>query len=232
MRHAWGWCTADDRSVPEHRLTVALGVTERDATLSFDASGEDLDGVMEQIASKVTMTAVDARAGELLMLHANGLADQHSGRAVMMVGPSQAGKTTAAMTLTPGRCYLTDEALAVDADGHVVAYPKPLSVRRDGRREQVFPASIGALPPPEQPCRIAHVLLMNRNQAHEGGPLVELVPVVHALAEVASETSHLADLERGLHRLAQLFDQDRGALRVTYRDAADLANLIGTLLHP
>jgi hypothetical protein len=229
LREAWAWCGRSDGRAPVATVTACLGQQVGEAQ-PLAVRGDDLDSVMEQVTSQVTMAAVDARAGELVMLHANGIADPESGRTVVMVGPSEAGKTTAALTLTPGRCYITDETLAVAMDGTVVPYPKPLSVRRDGKRIQVPPADLGALPPPARRSQVAQVWLMNRSAEHRGDPLVVPVAPVRAMATVARESSYLARLERPLHRLADLFEAGNGAFQVTYREAADLEALLVTVL--
>jgi hypothetical protein len=227
LQYAWAWCQWPEGVKASRRLVASLGVVAPGQT--SDVGGDDLDTVMEQLTSLVTLTALEERAGELLMLHANGLADTVSGRTVVMVGPSEAGKTTAALTLCPGRSYVTDECLAMDKSGNVVPYPKPLSVRKEGRREQVMPGSVGALPPPDE-CRVVRVLFLGRDAEHLGEPVLRHVPRLEAMSTAASETSYLAKLRDPLHRLANLFEPEGDALMVTYRDATQLDDLVTSLL--
>lgn len=146
-----------------------------------------------------------------------------------MVGPSTAGKTTAALTLSPGRAYITDETVALDESGAIVPYPKPLSVRVGGTREQVMPGALGALLAPAD-CRVAQVLFLNRDENHDGDAVIHEVPKLEAMSTAASETSFLMRLGQPLHRLARLFEPVDNALRVAYRDAHQLDGLVSSLL--
>ena len=70
--------------------------------------------------------AIDATAAAV-RLHAGAVAA--AGRAVALVGPMGAGKSTlAAGLVVRGFEYLTDEVVAVDADGRVRPYAKPCSL--------------------------------------------------------------------------------------------------------
>ncbi len=92
--------------------------------------------------------AISGLRGEALMLHASAVA-LDDGRVIGFVGPSGRGKTTASQALGRTYGYVTDETLAIRADGSVVAYPKPLSIgtRPDVKRHRAglgTRASLGA----------------------------------------------------------------------------------------
>lgn len=61
----------------------------------------------------------------------------HEGRAIVLPGRSLSGKTTlVAALLRAGAAYASDEFAAVDSDGLVHPYAKPLSIRRPHSFEQ------------------------------------------------------------------------------------------------
>jgi hypothetical protein len=66
-------------------------------------------------------------------------------RALVLPGPSFSGKTTLVAALVKaGATYYSDEFAVLGADGVVHPYPKPLSIRLDGRNQVDHPvASFG-----------------------------------------------------------------------------------------
>jgi hypothetical protein len=62
------------------------------------------------------------------------------------------------------------------------------------------------------------------------GPSVEAISHAEAIIELAPQTSSLAQVHRPLQWLCSVLDACGGALRVTYREAADLAELLPGLL--
>ena len=65
------------------------------------------------------------------------------GQGVLLLGSSNSGKSTLAGWLSAHHHvdYLTDEVAAIDTDGHVAPFPRPLGVRED--------SPLAALAPPE-----------------------------------------------------------------------------------
>lgn len=225
---AWRACLRGrDADVAGVSVTASLGAPA-DRGLG-EIRGLGVDDVMEQLTSTITMRAIDQQAGSLVMLHAAGIADPISGRTVVLVGPSEAGKTTAVRILARGRAYVSDETVGVHEDGSIVPYPKPLSVRQHGGRQQISPDELGLAHPP-QSCHVARLVLLDRSVEHVGSPTAEVVSPLQALASLASETSYLARLERPLHRLAAVFNDGQGVLRLRYSEAADLDPVITDLL--
>ena len=96
-----------------------------------------------------------------------------TGATVLLVGASGAGKTTSAEILGRRLGYLSDETAGLRPDHSVVAYPKPLSVRRDqaAPKEQVAPGALGLLRPPAA-CHVAGLLLLQRDPHLEGAAVI------------------------------------------------------------
>ena len=82
--------------------------------------------MLSALSQRVTLAALEQRRGDLWMLHAAGLAGD-DGRVVVLVGPSGRGKTTAVRTLATSFGYVSDESVAIDDEGRVWPYRKPLS---------------------------------------------------------------------------------------------------------
>jgi hypothetical protein len=140
------------------------------------------------------------------LVHAASAADAPGGRAVLISGPSGAGKTTAALALTRGGLrLLTDDATVLTrCRGEIAAWgvPRPCKVRRrtlellpwlrelpDASRaeEEEFaldPAQF-SLPHPQRPARVALVLMLQeRNgERHRLAPMER----VDALTRLANE---------------------------------------------
>jgi hypothetical protein len=88
---------------------------------------------------------VALNAPEHVFIHAAVVAAR--GRAIVIPGPSFSGKTTLAAALLAAGCtYYSDEFAALDPDGLVHPYPKPLSIRAAGSRHSTerSPATLGA----------------------------------------------------------------------------------------
>ncbi len=162
---AWERCLADpaDRSpatVVELFLDGDEEAVARARERSMLADSDELR-LMDTLSSHLTRTAIQARLGELWMLHACALAHPETGATVVLVGPSGSGKTTVAATLGRHFGYLSDETVAIRHDGTVLPYPKPLSVLVDGRgpKRQESPSDLGLLVAPSRPWLKAIALL-------------------------------------------------------------------------
>ncbi|MDF9716379.1 hypothetical protein INN71_15985 [Nocardioides sp. ChNu-153] len=188
----------------------------------------DLPTLLHHLSPAVTLRLLEARAGELVLLHACALAHPTTGRVAVLVAPSGTGKTTTTRTLGARWGYLSDETAGVDADGRVLAYPKPLSVipaPGAALKEQVAPDALGLARPPVAPV-VGALAVLERHPDGPEVPEVEEVPVVRALAELAGQTSSLARTPRPLHRLAAVVERAGGLRRVRYREAATLEPLL------
>lgn len=235
----WEFCPVLDRERPEVVVEVLLESrfdTDPAAWRQADAAGvvarPDLRDLLQVLTQRVTESAVDARAGRCLMLHAACLADPASGAAVTFVAPGGTGKTTLVRTLGPGRWYVTDETTVVLDDHTVVPYPKPLSIRRAAGsplKDETAPSDLG-LQAPRGRTHLAALCLLERDDHHDGRPLVENLSTLDAVVALVPQTSHLVDLPRPLRHLAELAESLGGVRRIRYRECAELAELWDDLL--
>jgi hypothetical protein len=217
--------------LPRARLLVVHDADD-EVGLRAEAAGAvarpDTEDLLQLLTQRVTVTAIDALAGRLHLLHAACLADPADGSAVAFAAPGGTGKTTLVRVLGPGRWYVTDEAVAVDDDGTLTAYPKPLSIRRSPAspfKHETPPSRLG-LVPPSGPVRLRAIHLLDRDDGHAGPPEVVALDPLDALVALSPLLSHLERHERPLQRVAALCAAVGGVRRVRYRDAADLAPLL------
>ena len=82
----------------------------------------------ESLTSTLTVEAIGVRRGDLLMLHACGVADE-SGRVLAFVAASGTGKTTMARLLGTRFGYVSDETVGV-GEGVIVSAAFAVSSRR------------------------------------------------------------------------------------------------------
>ena len=246
----WAHCRADDEAEPETVVPVHFdgrddapaGETDGDAAGTGDTSGArgpvrrrtepvtapDLEDLLQLLTQRITVAAIDALEGRHLMLHAACLADPTTGRAAVLVAPGGTGKTTLVRTLGPGRWYVTDETAVIRSDGSIEPYPKPLSVRRAPGslfKDETAPGAAG-LEPPAGPVRAAALAVLHRDDAHVGAPVVTTLGTLDAVVELTHHASHLPSLDRPLQRVAALVESLGGVHSVTYRESADLAELV------
>lgn len=206
-------------------------LTEAPATVEpVEVGGPDVAAALHHLSPAVTVRAIDARAGELVMLHAAALADPDTGRTAVLVAASGTGKTTASRALGKRFVYLSDETAAIDPDGAVLPYRKPLSIIESGPlKTQVAPSTLG-LRTTDRECHLAAVLVLDRDPDHDGAPVLSPMATIDAIAAIAPQSSYLPATPRPLHRLADLIHLVGGAHLVTYAEAADLEDVLQKLL--
>lgn len=215
-------------------LDVALGSSQSMEKLSGEMPNvvvfSDLGQAMDTMSPLVTTHAITAQAGELVMLHACAVSDPATGRTLALVGPSGAGKTTAVRVLARTFGYVTDETVGILPDLSVVPYPKPLSVLAEAApvKTQVSPDAAGLLSP-VAPLQLVGVLVLARDGAGAAASL-EAIPTLEALAEVGTQTSYLARLDRPLQRLAHVLTANLPPQRVRYQEAEQLVAITSMLL--
>ena len=218
VEHAWHLCVLPEtlRDVPEGRVVALTGSTNAGARLS----------AMTSLTQNVTRAAIAEQTGRLLMFHAGAVSNLKTGATVAYVAPGGTGKTTITKTLGRGRGYITDETVAVTRTGDVVAYPKPLSLRRlGGGKEEVAPRELGLQPANAQPW-LARLLVVRRDSGHVGKPTVREFNLLDAIAALSPETSALAALSEPLATCRDVVDRAGGLLHVTYREASDLEEIV------
>jgi hypothetical protein len=189
------------------------------ATVRVDIAPEESLG--ERLASKLTLAALEHMSGRALMLHAGAVA-LDDGRVIGFVGPSGRGKTTAMTVLARTHRYVTDETLAIAADGSVIPYAKPLLIGRHPDVKTAHSASsLGLRPVGEGALRLDALILLDRREAHSA-PVITDVPLVEAMIELAGESSYFSALESPLLTLANVLIATGGARRLTYSEAGTL----------
>jgi len=239
LAEPWAWCERKSGSVASAELSAKPAVVR--ATLSSSASvveeaalrGEvasmELSEVLHLLSPAVTMAAIDARAGELWMLHAACLVAP-SGAAVALVGNSGVGKTTASRELARTLGYATDETTAISASGLISVYPKPLSVIVPSSpwKQQVSPASLGLMPV-DGAVRLGAVVLLRRSLEY-AEPVVRPVRTMEAIVRLAEQSSYLARMVAPLSFMASVVDAVGGAVEVSYAEASTLLPVVSELL--
>jgi hypothetical protein len=177
----------------------------------------------------VTLAALEQRAGEIVLLHAAGLATTE-GRVVVLVGPSGRGKTTASRILGRDFGYVSDESVGIEADGTVLPYRKPLSIIESVGylKAQRSPDELGLLPLTETPLRVAALVLLERDDTARAAR-VDRMDLAEGLVGLAGQASYLARQQRPLGTLLAHIAAVGGVHRATYRDVATLVPEIARL---
>ncbi|MDQ0577127.1 hypothetical protein [Agromyces albus] len=225
----WVDLTHDGAGEPDLVVRAGLGDHSDSSHGSYSVRADSAEALAQRISSDVTIGAIGGLRGEALMLHASAVA-LDDGRVIGFVGPSGRGKTTASQTLGRIYGYVTDETLAVRADGSVITYPKPLSIGSWPGVKVTEPAStLGLRAAPADGLRLAAIVLLDRRPDIEQ-PFVESVPIIEALSELIPQTSYLSALERPLRTLLEAILSTGGVRRVVYSEAASLPPLIDGVL--
>jgi len=104
----------------------------------------EFDDIVEFLEAHLPIV-VAAEAPRRVFVHAGVVGWQ--GRAILLPGPTSAGKTSlVAALIQAGASYYSDEYAVLDARGFVHAYPRPLAIRDElgGRQRRVTAAELGA----------------------------------------------------------------------------------------
>lgn len=237
VERAWAWCLTQAPADGRDPLYVDVLVDAEEEIVRWAAgrgwvAATSLDVLLHNLSPSITGRAIEHLAGQALMFHACALADSHTGASALFVGPSGMGKTTLSRQLGRVFGYVTDETAAVEADGSLRLFPKPLSLLQESGsylKKQVCPAELDLVPPPADPHVVAVVLLDRRPDAPEM-PLLETVDLLPAVAALAEQISYLKIMDRPLQRLTGLLRAVGGPRRLSYRDGADLVPVVRRLL--
>ncbi|GIN04309.1 hypothetical protein Pve01_59670 [Planomonospora venezuelensis] len=235
LLRAWSRC--DARRVDDAQGRSVRVVVDDDPAAIDDAAargsiaGPSASVVADQLALAVTLQAIAANEGDLLMLRAAAVADPETGRCVVLVGPTGSGRSTAARTLGRHFGYVTDDTVALTPSLDLLPYRKPLAVGEtaEGLRS---PDELGLREAPEA-LRPAAVLLLERHSEGFVPPELIELSTAEAVAHLSGNASYLRSLDRPLHRLAALVEEVGAVHRVDYREADDLVAVTQQLLnHP
>lgn len=236
LLRAWSRC--DARPVDDvHGRSVRVVVDDDPAALEEAAAHGAIAGpsaavVGDQVALAVTLQAIEASEGDLLMLRAAAVADPATGRSVVLVGPAGSGRSTAARTIARHFGYVTDDTVALTATLDLLAYPKPLVSGDEAVRGTQSPDDLGLREAP-QTLRPAAVLLLERHTEGYVPPVLTELTTAEAVAHLSGNASYLRSLDKPLHRLAALVEEVGVVQRVDYREADDLVAVTQQLLnHP
>lgn len=185
--------------------------------------------MLASLSVDVTLAALEQRAGEAILLHAAGLATAE-GRVVVLVGPSGRGKTTASRILGRDFGYVSDESVAIEEDGTVRPYRKPLSIIEEINhlKAQRSPGDLGLRLLPDAPLQLAALVLIERDET-VAEPRGEWLDPAEGIVGLAQQASYLGRLPRPLHTLWSHIAAVGGVHRITYSDAATLEPSIAEL---
>lgn len=213
---------ADAAASPFDELPVA----HRTVKAGADAT---LESELSSLSQRVTLEALQARRGQLWMLHAAGVADEE-GRVVVLIGPSGRGKTTASRAVSAVYGYVSDETVGIESDGRVLAYRKPLSIiEQSSVKAQRSPSELALRPLPQTPLRVAALVLLERRADGPDTPVIESCDLGDVLADLVAQTSYLSDLPRPLQTIAAHAAAVGGIRRIVYREAGTLADALAPL---
>jgi hypothetical protein len=230
---AWDWCLLDaSAEPPQVVLTVQLAQAQASIAAPAVIVRPSLPELMSAISQRVTVEAITAQAGQLVMLHACGLANPETGAVVALVGRSGMGKTTLASVLGHSLAYVTDETLAIRSDFSVAEFAKPLSVKRspsDGVKDQRSPGFFD-LRRADAPLWLSAIVLLDRTPDHAGKPVLRNVPLLPGIIKMTPETSYLARVLWPLQTMASIVNRVNGVKSLTYREAASAAPMIKELV--
>ncbi len=102
----WEFCEAPMGAAGEVTVDVVFDSAPH-AWAKADADGAvsrpELEDLLQVLTQRIMLSAIGARAGECLMLHAACIANPVTGAAAAFVAPGGTGETTLVSTLGPGR---------------------------------------------------------------------------------------------------------------------------------
>ncbi len=229
IKSHWVDLVHDGHGEPDRVIRAGLGHDTDPSDGVYSVRADSTEALAQRITSEVTIGAIGGLRGEALMLHASAVA-LDDGRVIGFVGPSGRGKTTAAQALGRTYGYVTDETLAVRADGSVLAYPKPLSIgKRPGVKATESASTLGLRRSPADGLRLAALVLLDR-RPEITRPFVETVPLIEALSALAPQMSHLSALQHPLRTLLEAILSTGGVRRVVYAEASSLPSIVGDVL--
>lgn len=218
---------------------LTLEYADATSRVTFTAENEDMiPNMLDSMSSRVTLAAIEARAGELLLLHACGLRLPGSDRVVACVAASGTGKTTMSRSAAGVFEYVSDETVGVTSAGRIVPYPKSLSIKQTEEagayrpKVQRNPRGLGLeVVPAHDELHLGGVVLLDRDS---DAPLVSMneVDLFEAIIMLVPQLSYLTRMERPLHRIAEAIIQTGGVKRLRYAEANAAIQFLQTEYEP
>lgn len=228
VRAAWSRCSRMPRATRPTSMEWSLSAADSELPLTPE--------LLTRLVFRLTDGAISRLAGDALMLHAAAVTTA-DGEVIALVAPSGVGKTTLANSLcqmsgghSPALGYVTDETVAVLPGDRVPPFPKPLSVVIPGReaKSHYSPDELSLATCPAD-LRLSRIVLLQRDPAHVGPPVIEAVDPVTAMLELIGQTSAFTQLAHPLGVLADVVSRAR-PVRLIYREADSTRDLLPTLV--
>ncbi|WP_440103388.1 PqqD family peptide modification chaperone [Glutamicibacter mishrai] len=195
-----------------------------------DVNAEAVASEFSTVVTRVSLHVL--KKANQLLLHAGGIADDH-GNVAVIVGPSGRGKTTTIREMAREYSYVSDETIAIDAEGRVLPYPKPLSVivSEHKHKQQIPSAQLGMKQLESNQLRIGSIVILERGKSGSKGD-VEPVSLAEALNLISSQSSYLTFVTHPLAFIARLMNETGGFKRLTAGSIDFLASLAPKLWEP
>lgn len=221
----------DDAAAVRAAWTDAVADLESEPAAVVSPVPGDRARMLMSLSQQVTLAAIGARRRDVWMLHAAGIATD-DGDTVVFVGPSGRGKTTLSRALGAHYGYVSDETIGIERDGRVLAYRKPLSIIEDpaAPKAERAPSSVGLRDLPRAELRVRAIVLLDRDPAHDGPPVVETLDLGDAIEDLVAQTSFMVDRPDPLRFMAAVAAATGGIRSVTYREAVDLPAIVPDLV--
>lgn len=209
---AWGQLLVDDDVDVDRELTIDVEAAD---------AGEPADAQV-RASMLITLALIELNVGRGLLFHAAAATDS-DGRALLLVGPSGAGKTTAVAHLARATSYLTDETALVDEEGAVAGYPKPLSLVDHGAQTLRAASDLGLAVASPARARVERVLIVDRSCGTPGRmPVTSRLSIAEGIVAVVPQLSGLSAHPSPLVALARLSRRVGGFERLQYSDVHDI----------
>ena len=194
--------------------------------------GEEAKG-LQDITSRITLSMLEQRAGDSVLLHAAVLGDPATKQAIALIGSSGTGKTTATMTLGTKYAYLSDETTIINSDLSITPYPKPLSIieTRGEPKAQIPAAERGLQPvdPRDTSYTLSRLVLLKRDEQFSE-PTLEPITIEGRLQELTDQSSALSKHPEGINSLLKVIEATGGVVQLSYAEISDTLPLIESLL--
>lgn len=223
LRRLWRRCIVEDARPQD---TVRFALTDEPSTDETLVTGRDAEALLTAATQVITRAVIRQQIGLQLLLHAGCVAHPTTGAALAFIAAGGTGKTTLATTMSRSYAYVTDETVAIDTDGVIEPYEKPLSVVGVGKwhKGERSPDDFDLVELRVPPV-LTGLVLLNRDE-HVEGVIVDEVPLLDAIEEMAPQSSSLHRLPEPLQYVARIIDMVDGVQRWTYSEHSALVPLI------